>query len=202
MKTKNLAFRFTLDLPDWVAAELARFPDTIPDLTARMTLVLRLARLNTEYLSGGPFAAGVFERDSGRIVAVGVNRVVPRACSSAHAEVMALSLAQQRLGGYDLGAPNLPAHQLVVNWSPCAMCFGAVLWSGIRSLVIAGSDSAMMAITGFDEGPMAHGWRQELAGRGIELIEGLLREEALADFRTFAATGQVVYNGRRGEAQR
>ena len=161
-----------------------------------MEAVLRFARLNTENQTGGPFAAGVFERDSGRLMSIGVNRVIPLNCSSAHAEVMALSLAQQRLGVYDLGGPGLPAHQLVVNWSPCAMCFGAVLWSGIRSLVIAGADAEMMAITGFDEGPMPDKWREELAKRGIELIEGVLREEALVDFRTFTASNPVVYNGR------
>jgi len=56
----------------------------------------------------------------------------------------------------------------------------------------------MMAITGFDEGPMPADWRAELAGRGIDLIEGVLREEALADFRMFAASNPVVYNGRQG----
>ena len=78
------------------------------------------------------------------------------------------------------------------------MCFGAVLWSGIRSLVIAGADDEMMAITGFDEGPMPEHWREELAKRGIELVEGLMREEALDGFRDFAATGALVYNGRLG----
>ena len=78
------------------------------------------------------------------------------------------------------------------------MCFGAVLWSGIRSLVIADADEAMMAITGFDEGPMPNDWRGELKCRGIELIEGVMREEALDGFREFAATGALVYNGRQG----
>lgn len=78
------------------------------------------------------------------------------------------------------------------------MCFGAVLWSGIRSLVIAGADAEMMAITGFDEGPMPADWRQELANRDIELIEGLMRDQALADFRVFAASNPEVYNGRQG----
>ncbi len=190
--------RFVLDLPDWAPAELHRLPECLPQLEDRMAAVLRFARLNTERQTGGPFAAGVFERDSGRLVVIGVNRVVPLNCSSAHAEVMALSLAQQRLGVYDLGGPGLPAHQLVVNWSPCAMCFGAVLWSGVRSLVIAGADPAMEAITGFDEGPMPGEWRTELASRGIELIEGMMREEALADFRVFAAANPIVYNGRQG----
>ncbi len=190
--------RIILDLPDWVPAELLQLPEFLPDLEARMAAVLRFARLNTKNQTGGPFAAGVFEHDSGRLIVIGVNRVVPLSCSSAHAEIMALSLAQQRLGVYDLGGPGMPAHQLVVNWSPCAMCFGAVLWSGIRSLVVAGADSEMEAITGFDEGPMPEQWRKELAKRGIELVEGMLREEALADFRTFAASNPIVYNGRQG----
>ena len=190
--------RFTLALPAWAEHELHHLPTVIPHLEDRMAAVLRFARLNTEHESGGPFAAGVFERDSGRLIVIGVNRVIPLNCSSAHAEVTALTLAQQILGTYDLGGPGMPAHQLVVNWSPCAMCFGAVLWSGIRSLVIAGSDPEMMAITGFDEGPMPDNWRQELADRGIELIEGLMRAEALAGFRDFAATNPVVYNGRQG----
>nr|WP_321466350.1 nucleoside deaminase [uncultured Desulfobulbus sp.] len=190
--------RFTLDLPDWAWQELETLPQHLPSLEQRMAAVLRFARLNTEHQSGGPFAAGVFERDSGKLIVIGVNRVIPLNCSSAHAEVTALTLAQQILGTYDLGGPGMPAHQLVVNWSPCAMCFGAVLWSGIRSLVIAGADAEMMAITGFDEGPMPENWRKELADRGIELIEGVMREEALAGFNDFIATNPVVYNGRQG----
>ncbi len=190
---------FTLNLPHWAEAELRQLPEYLPSLEDRMAAVLRFARLNTEHQSGGPFAAGVFERDSGKLIIIGVNRVMPLNCSSAHAEITALTLAQQMLGTFDLGGPGLPAHQLVVNWSPCAMCFGAVLWSGIRSLVIAGADDEMMAITGFDEGPMPEHWREELAKRGIELIEGLMREEALDGFREFAATGAIVYNGRQGE---
>jgi len=198
METTGMPIGFTLDLPDWASTELEHLPQFLPDLESRMAAVLRFARLNTEHQTGGPFAAGVFERDSGRVISIGVNRVVPLNCSSAHAEIMALSLAQQRLGVYDLGGPDMAAHQLVVNWSPCAMCFGAGLWSGIRSLVIAGADPEMMAITGFDEGPMPAEWRTELAKRGIELIEGVLREESLADFRAFAASNPVVYNGRQG----
>ena len=189
----------TLDLPPWTAAELRLLPACLPDPLARMAAVLRFARLNTEQGTGGPFAAGVFERDSGRLVVIGVNRVVPLCCSSAHAEVMALSLAQRMLGVYDLGGPDLPAHQLVVNWAPCSMCFGAVLWSGVRSLMIAGAGPDMERITGFDEGPLPDAWRDELARRGIELIEGVLRDEALNDFRAFAASGAPVYNGRQGE---
>ena len=194
-------FRLCLDLPEWTVAELQQLPDLFPTLDARMAAVIRFARLNFLRQTGGPFAAGVFERDSGRLIALAVNRVMPLNCSSAHAEVMALSLAQQQLGVYDLGGPGLPAHQLVVNWSPCAMCFGAVLWSGIRSLAIAGAGPALEQITGFDEGPMPVEWRTELAKRGIELIEDIRREEALTDFRAFTASQAIVYNARQGEVR-
>ena len=195
------SFRFSLDLPDWAVAELQELPEYLPTLQSRMATVIRFARLNFQRQTGGPFAAGVFERDSGRLIVIGVNRVMPLNCSSAHAEIMALSLAQKQLEVYDLGGPGLPAHQLVVNWSPCAMCFGAVLWSGIRSLVIAGAGQELGQITGFDEGPMPNEWRDELKRRGIELIEDILHEEAMADFRTFAASNEIVYNARQGEAQ-
>ena len=192
------SFRFCLGLPDWAIAELQELPEHLPTLQSRMATVIRFARLNFQRQTGGPFAAGVFERDSGRLLVIGVNRVMPLNCSSAHAEIMALSLAQQQLGVYDLGGPGLPAHQLVVNWSPCAMCFGAVLWSGIRSLVIAGAGQELEQITGFDEGPMPEKWRDELERRGIALTENILHEEALTDFRAFAASEAVVYNARQG----
>ncbi len=191
--------RFGLDLPEWAVAKLNRLPPALATLEARMAEVVRFARLNVEHETGGPFAAGVFERDSGRLVVIGVNRVVPRNCSSAHAEIMALSLAQRLLGTFDLGGPGLPAHQLVVNWLPCAMCYGALAWSGVRSLVVAGSGPELEAITGFDEGPIHPDWKTELRKRGIDVVEGVLQDEAIAAFRDFAASGQPVYNGRLGE---
>lgn len=188
-----------LSLPHWAAAELNALPTHLPAVDARMAAVIRFARLNVEQDTGGPFAAGVFERDSGRLIVIGVNRVVPSNCSSAHAEVMALSLAQKLLGTFDLGGPGLPAHELVVNWRPCAMCFGAVLWSGIRSLVIAGDGPELETITGFDEGPVPEQWRAELTARGITLTEDILRSEAIAAYKDYAASQPFVYNARQGE---
>jgi tRNA(Arg) A34 adenosine deaminase TadA len=181
-------------------AELNAMPTHLATLEERMAAVLKFARLNFQQQTGGPFAAGIFERDSGRLVVIGVNRVMASNCSSAHAEVMTISLAQQLLGVYDLGGPGLPAHQLVVNWRPCAMCYGAVLWSGVRSLVIAGDGPELEEITGFDEGPVHPDWRGELAKRDIGLVEDVLREPALAVYREFAVSRQFVYNARLGGA--
>lgn len=190
--------RFDLSLPDWAVATLNQLPSHLPTLEARMAAVIDFSRRNFREGTGGPFAAGVFERDSGRLVVIGVNRVVPSNCSSAHAEIMALSLAQRILGTFDLGGPGLPAHQLVVNWRPCAMCYGAVPWSGVRSLVVAGDGPELEEITGFDEGPVHPDWRRELERRGIEVTADVLRDEAIAVWREFAAGEQLVYNGRLG----
>src|SRR5215207_7574292 len=138
---------FTLSLPDWAVEENKRLPATIPTIEERMAAVIRFSRMNFENGTGGPFGAGVFERDTGKTVVIGVNRVVASGISSAHAEVMTLSIAQKIIGTYDLGGPALPVYQLVVNWRPCVMCFGATLWSGIKSLVIAGSGPELEEIT-------------------------------------------------------
>jgi tRNA(Arg) A34 adenosine deaminase TadA len=188
--------QFTITLPEWAVQEQAKLPACLPTIESQMREVIRFSRLNIEHQTGGPFAAGVFERDTGRRIVMGVNRVLPSNVSSAHAEVVTLSLAQQILGCWDLGSASLPAMQLVVNWRPCAMCYGATIWSGIRSLVIAGSDDACERITGFDEGPIHPQWKEELLCRGITLQDGLLYEEALKVFEKFRDDGCVVYNGR------
>jgi tRNA(Arg) A34 adenosine deaminase TadA len=190
--------KFELSLPDWLHEAAVAQRTHFPDVEARMRWIIELARLNFVHDTGGPFAAGVFEEDTGRLVAVGVNRVVPGRCSSAHAEVMALSLAQQTIAGHDLGGAGQPLHQIVINWTPCAMCCGAIVWSGIRSVVIAGSGPEMEELTGFDEGPIHPTWDDELRRRGIAVREGLLRAEALAAFEEFAASGRPVYNARKG----
>lgn len=192
---------FMLDLPDWAVDELNKLPEYFPCNEERMAAVIKFSRMNFQKKSGGPFAAGIFERDSGRLIVIAVNRVMPFQCSSAHAEIMAISLAQKLLGVYDLGAAGLPAHQMVVNWLPCAMCFGAVFWSGVQSLVIAGAGPELEEITGFDEGPIHPEWRSELEKRGIELVRDVLREEAIAAYKEYAASHSFVYNARLGAVE-
>ena len=187
-----------VEMPPWIAEEMSRRPSLYPELDARVQLVIEFSQLNVEHDTGGPFAAAVFEEESGRLVSIGVNRVVPTSVSSAHAEFTALALAQQKLGTFDLGGPGMPAHQLVVNWRPCTMCFGAVIWSGVRSLALAGSGVAVEEITGFDEGPMFSNWIEELNARGIRVQDNLDREGALKVFRYFRDSARLVYNARKG----
>jgi tRNA(Arg) A34 adenosine deaminase TadA len=184
-----------IELPEFLARANAE-PRVIADAAARMGFVLDLVRANIA-TGGGPFAAAVFERDSGRLVAAGANRVVASCCSAAHAEVLALSLAQARLGSHDLGGAGLPACELVTSAEPCAMCLGAVIWSGVRSLVCAARGTDVMAL-GFDEGPRPADWGGELRERGIAVATDLMRNEACALLRDYRASGGPIYNARGG----
>ncbi|TFH15434.1 nucleoside deaminase [Candidatus Bathyarchaeota archaeon] len=189
----------TITLTEWTKNEMAKIPQIYTTLEDRVKLVIRLSQKNIDHQTGGPFAAAVFEKTSGKLVSIGVNRVTSLNCSSVHAEIVALSMAQKELGKFDLGGPGLPGHQLVVNWRPCIMCFGAVIWSGVRSLVIGGSGPEMEELTGFDEGPMNENWVEELEKRGIEVIPNFLPDEAIKVFHNFKERGMLVYNSRQGK---
>ncbi|WP_128377126.1 nucleoside deaminase [Streptomyces cavernae] len=194
--------QYRVALPAWIDDELADVPAVIPGRDDRMRLVHRLADRNWREGNGGPFAALVAERDTGRILSAGVNVVLASGVSSAHAEVVALGLAQTAVGTWDLGGDGMPAHELVVNWRPCVQCYGAAMWSGVRGLVVAGEGPELEEITTFDEGPLGADWAEQFEARGIEVTRDVLRDEALAVFRAYRkavdADGIVVYNARAG----
>ncbi|MCC6497040.1 MAG: nucleoside deaminase [Propionibacteriaceae bacterium] len=192
--------QFQVDVPSWVATAVAATGGFLPSLDDRMALAIHLAERNFRDGGGGPFAAIVVERSSGRIISAGVNRVLASNLSVSHAEVVALSLAQCRLGTWDLGAkPGAPT-ELVVNWRPCLQCCGAVLWSGISHLVIPDDSDELERLTGFDEGPVPADWVEQFERRGVAVTRGVQLPEALRVFRDFSEwvdQGRaVVYNAR------
>ena len=160
---------------------------------AKMALAIRLAALNVEHDRGGPFGAAVFEQDSGRLVAVGVNRVLQHHCSVAHAEMVAIMLAQATLGCHTLAEGPARAYVLATSAQPCAMCYGALGWSGISRLLIGARREDVESITGFDEGPLPDDWVGGLERRGIAVVRDLLREEACAPLRRYRDAGGLVY---------
>lgn len=187
---------FGAELPAWVDDELDAARAGLGTDEARMRLLNTLAERNVAEGSGGPFSALVLRSGTGEVVAAGVNLVLASGLSSMHAEVVTISLAQARLGTWDLGALEDPL-ELWVNWRPCAMCYGATLWSGVRSLVIAGDGPELEALTGFDEGPMREDWAAQLEARGVAVRIGVLTDEAVAVFERYRAKpDKTVYNAR------
>lgn len=187
--------RIVLELPQWLK-ELAdeHQSQTFDSIEARMRFAIDLARLNIEHRTGGPFGAAIFESDSGKLLAPGVNLVEPAHCSIAHAEMVAIALAQQTIGSYDLGQGEVTC-ELVTSTEPCAMCLGAIPWSGVRR-VICGARGQDACAIGFDEGAKPVDWVGELTHRGIEVTREVLRDEAQAVLNHYHATGGLIYNSR------
>ncbi|GAA4795107.1 nucleoside deaminase [Lysobacter hankyongensis] len=184
-----------LTLPAWVhdAVDTARPYPTDAD---KVALAIDLSRRNVEHASGGPFGAAVFGPDD-RIVAVGVNRVLPHSCSVAHAEMMAYMLAQQRTQRARLNrdADDAPAGPIVLATSsqPCCQCYGATIWAGIDRLLIGARAEDVMALTEFDEGPLPADWIGELEKRGIAVTRDVEREAACEVLRTYGEGGGSRY---------
>jgi tRNA(Arg) A34 adenosine deaminase TadA len=179
-------------LPDWVD-EVVNWERQYRDDEARMRLAIALASENVHRGTGGPFGAVIVEEHSGRLVSVGMNQVVPRNNSILHAEVVAFMMAHRQMGSYTLGGPGLPPHTLVSSCDPCAMCLGATLWSGVRRVVCGASREDAERVS-FDEGPVFPESYRYLASRGIEIVHGVLREEAREVLERYARSGEI-YNG-------
>ncbi|MBN2449569.1 MAG: nucleoside deaminase [Lentisphaeria bacterium] len=179
-------------LPAWVRDAGLDCNAPLLDDASRMAFVLGLTRRNIDTRTGGPFGAAVFD-GSGHVVAVGVNLVVRWACSVWHAEIVALVGAQRRLGRYDLSAGGREHCELVTSSEPCAMCFGAIAWSGIARLV-CGARALDARRVGFDEGDKPRHWVASLRHRGIKVTRDVCRAEARRLLRDYAARGGTIYN--------
>lgn len=184
-----------LTLPAWVheAVDATRVYRSDAEKTS---LAIELSRRNVEARSGGPFGAAVYGPDD-RLIAVGVNRVLPHACSVAHAEMMACMLAQSRTQRPRLNrdASDLPVGPIALATSsqPCCQCYGATVWAGIDRLLIGARAEDVMALAGFDEGPLPADWIGELNVRGIEVVRDIQREAACAVLRAYGELGGTRY---------
>lgn len=184
-----------LTLPAWVhdAVDTAR---TYPSDDDKVALAIDLSRRNIDAGTGGPFGAAVFDAGD-RILAAGVNVVLPQSTSLAHAENMAYMLAQQRLRRARLNENERGerdgAYTLATSSQPCCQCYGATIWAGIDRLLIGARSEDVEALTDFDEGPLPAQWVDELERRGIAVVRDLHREAACAVLRTYGELGGVRY---------
>ena len=179
-----------LTLPAWVheAVDATR---AYPGDADKVALAIELSRLNIEANTGGPFGAAVFGPDD-RVIAVGVNRVLPHNCSLAHAETMAYMLAQQRTQRARLNEQGGPI-VLATSAQPCCQCYGATFWAGFDALLIGARSEDVMRLTEFDEGPLPQDWIGELERRGIAVNRDLHRDAACDVLRAYGERGGEFY---------
>ena len=130
-----------------------------------------------------PFGALLVDAE-GEVLLEAENTVGTTRDVTGHAETNLVSQATRR---FDAAA--LAGTTLVTSCEPCAMCAGAIYWSGIGALVYGLSESGLLALTGDDpENPtMSLPCRTVLASgqRAIAVTGPLLEAEAAASHAGF-----------------
>jgi len=183
---------FTCTLPTWVddVVDFSRPYDTDAD---KMDLAIELSRRNVIHHTGGPFGAAIFDEATDRLIAPGVNLVIPASNPTAHAEIVAMGVAGARLDRYDLSNDGAEPTVLAASVEPCAMCLGATPWSGVTSLLVGARDADARTI-GFDEGSKPDDWVGYLETRGISVRRDVRRQLAVQVLDMYLAEGGEIYN--------
>lgn len=151
-------------------------------------LLLRCAQLATEAMEAGnhPFGALLADREGNVLLTQG-NRF-SEGGSVMHAETLLVFEAVKRYSTEELSACTLYA-----SVEPCAMCTGALYWSGIARLVFALSERDLLSMTGGnEENPTFDLSSVEVLSRGQRDVEVCgptddekLRERVAADHRAY-----------------
>jgi tRNA(adenine34) deaminase len=139
-----------------------------------MRIALELAQAAAD-AGEAPIGAVVLDPATGEVVAQAHNAPIARHDPTAHAEILALRQAAEKIGNY-----RLTGLTLVVSLEPCAMCAGAISHARIGRLVFGANDSkggAVISGPRFFEQPTCH-WRPEVVG-------SVLAEESTALLRGF-----------------
>eukprot|EP00669_Euglena_mutabilis_P014151 TRINITY_DN9198_c0_g1_i1.p1 TRINITY_DN9198_c0_g1~~TRINITY_DN9198_c0_g1_i1.p1 ORF type:complete len:283 (-),score=77.54 TRINITY_DN9198_c0_g1_i1:197-991(-) len=180
--------------PEWVLKEECWERDFVTD-QERMQLCIDISRKNMTNNTGGPFGAAVFEARSGRVVSLGVSLVDLRKNCCLHAETVAIQMATARLGTFALDREGAVQYELFASSEPCAMCIGAILWSGVLRLVCAATDVDVRTLL-HDTGPVFEDSFKYLRSKGVTIERKFMRMEAKQVISEYSAdhesTGRQV----------
>ena len=141
-----------------------------------MARAIELAIENVRSGKGGPFGAAIV-RD-GKIIAEGTNSVTSTNDPTAHAEVMAIRDACEKLGTF-----QLDGCELYTSCEPCPMCLGAIYWARPDRMYYAGT-AADASRVGFDDSFIYKEIPLPPAERKLQMIH-IMREEAQEAFRAW-----------------
>jgi guanine deaminase len=87
-----------------------------------MARAIQLSIENVRSGRGGPFGTVIVREN--QIIAEAVNRVTATNDPTAHAEILAIREACEKLGSFEL-----KDCELYTSCEPCPMCFGAIYWA-------------------------------------------------------------------------
>ncbi len=122
-----------------------------------------------------PVGAVVVHND--QVIGEGWNRPIASNDPTAHAEVVAMRAAAQRLGNY-----RLTGATLYVTLEPCLMCAGAMIHARIGRLVFGAYDRKRGAVDSTTQALEAPGLNHRL-----EVCGGVLEQDCAAGLQGFFA---------------
>ena len=125
----------------------------------------------------GEVPVGAVVVKDGVVIATGFNQPIGSHDPTAHAEIVALRAAADKLGNY-----RLPGCELYVTLEPCAMCSGAMMHARLARVVYGAQDPKTGAC-----GSVLNLFAQQQLNHHTELVGGVLAEEASAMLKAFFA---------------
>lgn len=93
-----------------------------------MKLAKDNAQIGINNNEGGPFGAVIVNKE-GNVIAEGNNKVLKNNDPTAHAEIIAIRKACEKLGTYDLSNCTI-----YTSCEPCPMCLSAIIWANIKNV--------------------------------------------------------------------
>jgi len=150
-----------------------------------MARAIQLSIENVRSERGGPFGAVVVKGDA--VIAEATNQVTSSNDPTAHAEVLAIRDACQKLGVFDL-----QECEIYTSCEPCPMCLGAIYWARIARVYFANTAADASRI-GFDDSLIYRELAQPHSQRRIPMTQ-IMRKEASAAFREWEdRTNKIAY---------
>lgn len=125
---------------------------------------------------GGPFGA-VIAKD-GQIVAEAANQVTSRNDPTAHAEIVAIREACNKVRSFDLHGC-----EIYTSCEPCPMCLAAIYWARLDRIYFA-NGAADASQAGFDDSLIYRELGRSHSQRKIPMVQ-MMREQGLEAFRAW-----------------
>jgi len=143
------------------------------------SLMQQVISLAQEVKSSGDVPVGaLIVNEAGEILSFGKNEREKDNDPTAHAEILAIKRAGEKLGSW-----RLDDLTLVVTLEPCVMCAGAIVQSRLKRLVFGAFDQKAGAV-----GSSLDVIRDVRALSKVEVVSGVLEDECAKLLTDFFAT--------------
>lgn len=146
---------------------------------------IHLAREQMQAGAGGPFGAVIAK--AGQVIATGWNQVTSTMDPTAHAEIVTIRSAAQKLGHFSLQGCTLYS-----SCEPCPMCLAAAYWARVDRIVFAAS-RLEAAAAGFDDALIYQELQLPITERLLPMQQALSAEGAAVLHEWEAKADKVPY---------